>query len=162
MLEDKVKVASESFARTMDRRNFLKRAGATAFAGLVALASGHGLRETALAGERKTRIPNIPQCNPPGPYCNLNGVNEPNGCLNSRPGGPFSGRCFQHLHEGTVLSCRVFYKYYTSGCWTRATGDGYWTCCDCECGDPVLTACGCAAWSLDPAPDPDRGSAVKQ
>ena len=161
MLEDKVKLASESFARTLDRRSFLQRAGATAFGGMIALATGHILRGGTYAAidtkrDPHSRIPTVPQCNPPGPYCNLNGVNEPNGCLNSHPGGPYSARCFQHRNGPDVLSCRVYYTYYPSGCWTRASGGGYWTCCDCECGTPVQATCGCAAWSLDPDPGPDR------
>ena len=158
MLEDRVKVASENFARNMDRRSFLQKAGTTAFAGMVALATGHFFRGTAVAEHGKgapSRLPLVPQCSPPGPYCNLNGVSEPNGCLNSRPGGPYSARCFQHREGTEVLQCRVYYAYYSSGCWTRATGTGYWTCCDCECGNPVQATCGCAGWSLTPDPGPD-------
>jgi hypothetical protein len=154
MLEDRVKLVSEGFARTLNRRSFLQKAGTTAFAGLVALATGHLFADKAQAGY-KGRVPQVPQCSPPGPYCNLNGTNEPNGCLNSQPGGPFSARCFQHRHDGNVLQCRVYYAYYSSGCWTHASGGGYWTCCDCECGNPPIATCGCAAWSLEPEPGPD-------
>lgn len=159
MLEDRVKLASESFARTMDRRGFLQRTGATAFAGLLALASGHVFRSDASASKTKFgHAPLVPQCSPPGPYCNLNGVNEPNGCLNAHPGGPYSARCYRFRYGTEVLHCRVYYDYYISGCWTRSSGTGYWTCCDCECGTPVQATCGCAGWSLDPIPDPDGGS----
>ncbi|MGA7731107.1 MAG: hypothetical protein WCD37_07520 [Chloroflexia bacterium] len=155
MLEDKVKLVSENFARTMDRRGFIRKTGATAFAGMIALATGHLFAGKTEAGSH-VRIPRVPQCSPPGPFCNLNGVNEPNGCLGARPGGPYNARCFQHMQDGEVLQCRVYYKYYSSGCWTYASGGGYWTCCDCECGTPILATCGCAGWSLEPVPDPDR------
>jgi hypothetical protein len=154
MLQDRVKLISETLARTVDRRGFLQRAGATAFAGLAALASGHILKGDTSA--RGWVVPAIPQCSPPGPYCNLNGTNEPNGCANSHPGGPYSSRCFEHLNNGQVLQCRVSYQWYNAGCWTRAAGGGYWTCCDCECGNPVQTTCGCAAFSLNPNPGNDR------
>ncbi len=157
MLEDRVKLVSETFARTTDRRGFLQRAGTTAFAGMVALATGHLFRGQAAADGRGEpgRLPLVPQCSPPGPYCNINGVNEPNGCLNAHPGGPYSARCFQFKNGSEIIQCRVYYDYYPSGCWTRATGTGYWTCCDCECGNPVVAHCGCAGWSLTPVPDPD-------
>jgi hypothetical protein len=161
MLEDTVKVVSEKFARTMDRRSFLQRAGTTAFAGVLAVATGHLFTGSASARDNEKRVPLVPQCSPPGPYCNITGANEPNGCLNARPGGPYSARCFQHMQSGTVYQCRVYYEYYQSGCWTRASGGGYWTCCDCECGNPVVATCGCASFSMDPAPGPDIPAGTK-
>jgi hypothetical protein len=93
----------------------------------------------------------VPDCNPPGPFCNLNGnVQDPNGC--------HGAHCFHHLYNGTVYQCRVYYAYYQTGCWTTAAGGGFWTCCDCEClnkyGQRIAT-CGCAQFSLSPAPLPD-------
>jgi hypothetical protein len=146
MLEQKIRIVSESLARGLDRRQFIQKTGSTVFAGLI-------------AGGRMPRVPNVPQCSPPGPYCNTNGTNEPNGCLNSQPGGPFSARCFQHKNGGQTLYCRVYYTYYNGGCWTRASNGGYWTCCDCECsvdpGGTRVATCGCAGFSLEPVPGPD-------
>jgi hypothetical protein len=148
MIEQKVRILSESLARTVDRRKFLKQTGGTLFAGMTALAAGHLMGGKASAAERQPTY-NPPQCAPPGPYCNLNGVNEPNGCHGSS--------CFQHLYQGTVLQCRVFY-IYQAGCWTTASGGGYWVCCDCECFNTSgqrLASCGCASYSTQPAPRPD-------
>jgi len=144
MLEQKVKIFSENLARGIGRRKFLKQAGATIFGGMAALAAG----QVAWAAERlPTYTP--PQCAPPGPFCNLNGVNEPNGC--------HGGSCFQHRHQGQVLQCRVYY-IYQAGCWTTYVSGGYWVCCDCEChnssGQRVAT-CGCAQHSTQPYPRPD-------
>ena len=167
MLDQKIRIISENLARVVDRRQFVQKTGSTMFAGLIALAAGHGLtRDAAAHGERRrTRVPLVPLCSPPGPYCNTNGTNEPNGCLNSQPGGPYSGRCFQHRSQGQMLYCRVYYTYYQGGCWTRATTGGYWTCCDCECsidpGGPRLATCGCAGFSGDPAPGPDSPESGK-
>jgi hypothetical protein len=164
MLERRIRLMSEGLARVLDRRQFVKTTGSTVFAGLIALAAGHGLARTASAsGGRLPRVPNVPQCSPPGPYCNTNGTNEPNGCLNSQPGGPFSARCLRHLNEGQMLYCRISYYWYGSGCWTYASNGGYWTCCDCECsvdpGGPEIATCGCAGFSLEPVPGPDRPAA---
>jgi hypothetical protein len=160
MLENRIRHASEDLARVLDRREFIKKTGSAVFAGLISLAAGHALAGEASARTGRARLPNVPMCAPPGPYCNTNGANEPNGCLNSRPGGPYSARCLQHLHEGQSLYCRVYYKYYQGGCWTQADKGGYWTCCDCECsvepGGVRIATCGCAGFSGTPVPDPDR------
>jgi hypothetical protein len=162
MLEQRIRFVSENLARALDRRQFIKKTGSAVFAGLVALAAGHNIVDEAEASgaRRKSRLPLVPVCNPPGPYCNTNGTNEPNGCLNSQPGGPFNSRCLRHMNEGQMLYCRVSYYWYQSGCWTYAADGGYWTCCDCECsvdpGGPEIATCGCAGFSLDPVPDPDR------
>src|SRR5688572_14703239 len=148
MLEQKVKILSESLARNMDRRKFLKQTGSTVFAGMAALAAGHLMGGSASAAERKPAY-NPPVCAPPGPYCNLNGVNEPNGCHGSS--------CYQHLYNGQVLQCRVFY-IYQAGCWTTYVSGGYWVCCDCECFDSSggnRRTCGCAHFSTQPLPRPD-------
>jgi hypothetical protein len=147
----KVRILSEELARTLGRRKFLKQAGATMFAGIAALAAGHTLNGTSAAnGITPGKQPMIPECSPPGPYCNLNGVNEPNGC--------HGGSCFQHLYQGQVIQCRLWYCCYQAGCWTTPSGKGYWTCCDCECfnsaGQSVAT-CGCAQYSTQPVPRPD-------
>jgi hypothetical protein len=92
-------------------------------------------------------------CQPPGPYCNLNGQNNPNGC--------HGAHCFQHLYSGQVLQCQVYYQYYQAGCWTTAASGGYWTCCDCSCGTPRVTTCGCAQFSAGPTPLPDGSGSGK-
>jgi hypothetical protein len=145
-LDHTARIVSENLARAMDRRTFLKRASQTTFAGLMALAVGQGLGGRAAAKTDNPKTPMAPQCNPPGPYCNINGVNEPNGC--------HGGHCFQHMYQGQVLSCRVYYQYYQTGCWTTPVSGGYWTCCDCECM-PGTRHCGCAQFSAAPLPSPD-------
>ena len=150
MLEQKIKILSESLARSIDRRKFLKQTGGTLFAGMTALAAGHVLGGKVSAAERLPAS-NLPVCNPPGPYCNLDGnIQEPNGC--------HGGSCYQHRYAGQVLQCRVYYAYYQVGCWTTASGGGYWICCDCECfntGGQRVATCGCAQFSSQPLPRPD-------
>jgi hypothetical protein len=150
MVERSVRILSEDLARAMDRRKFLKRASGTIFAGLSALAAGHLTPSLASAGTgRPVPAPPIPVCNPPGPYCNLDGNhNDPNGC--------HGASCFQHMVNGQVLQCRLWYDLYQSGCWTTHVSGGYWVCCDCQCGTPRQAACGCAQWSLTPKPRPDN------
>ena len=148
MFENTTRLFTENLARAMDRRRFLRRASETAFAGMAALAAGHMVPALAAAGSGKTGVvPEVPRCSPPGPYCNINGLNEPNGCQ--------GGSCFQHLNAGQILQCKVYYQYYPGGCWTTASSGGYWTCCDCECGNPRRAACGCAKWSGTQTPRPD-------
>jgi hypothetical protein len=145
MLHRTTRIITENLARTMDRRSFLKRTSETMFVGMAALASGHAVLTTASAKQgRQPPQPTVPSCAPPGPYCNLNGVNEPNGC--------HGGSCFQHLSGGQVRQCRYYY-IYQAGCWTTAVTGGYWTCCDCRCDDN--STCGCAQFSGSPAPRPD-------
>lgn len=151
--DQKVRIVSEELARTLDRRKFLKQTGASMFAGIAALAAGHSLSRvsSAASGEDTRAKPlMVPVCSPPGPYCNLNGnTQDPNGC--------HGGSCFQHLYQGEVLQCRVFY-IYQAGCWTTPSGGGYWTCCDCECmrNNVRVASCGCAQFSTQPIPRPDR------
>jgi len=156
VLEKTTRILSENLARAMNRRVFMKRAGETAFASMAALAAGHMAPALAAAGVRRQPAqresgisdpPLVPSCAPPGPYCNLNGISEPNGCR--------GGSCFQHLHQGSVYQCRVYYTYYQAGCWTTAVSGGYWVCCDCECGTPRVATCGCAQFSASPLPRPD-------
>jgi hypothetical protein len=158
-LNHTTRLISENLARAIDRRTFLKRASQTTFAGLLALAGGHGLAGKAAAtggGPTPSQPPLRPQCAPPGPFCNLDGnTNEPNGC--------HGGHCFQHLHNGEVLQCRIYYTFYQTGCWTTPVAGGYWTCCDCEClnsGGQRVRTCGCAQFSTNPLPQPD-GPAAK-
>ena len=154
MLDQKVKILSESLARTIDRRKFLKQTGGTLFAGMAALAAGHLMGGKASAAERLPAY-NPPVCNPPGPYCNLNGnTQEPNGC--------HGGSCYQHNYQGNVLQCRVYYQWYQAGCWTTAVSGGYWVCCDCECFNTSgqrMMSCGCAQFSTGPVPRPDSPGA---
>jgi hypothetical protein len=150
VLEKTTRLFSEGLARAMDRRDFVKRAGSTVFAGIAALAAGQAMPQLALAGAAPGASagrpnPVVPSCAPPGPYCNLNGVNEPNGC--------HGGSCFQHLNGGTVQQCRVYYAFYQAGCWTTAASGGYWTCCDCQCTNG--STCGCAQFNGSPIPRPD-------
>jgi hypothetical protein len=148
MLEQTTRMMSENLARAMNRRSFIKRAGETMFAGVAALAAGHLLVGGASAnGAPVEQIVGTPNCIPPGPYCNT-GSGILSGC--------HGGSCFQHLYQGELLQCRVFY-FYQAGCWTTATGGGYWVCCDCECPRPggATTRCGCAQWSGSPVPRPD-------
>jgi hypothetical protein len=153
MLEKTTRLVSENLARAVNRRSFLKRAGEVTFASVAAIAAGHTATGLALAGVRRQPMdrdvtPSTPpQCAPPGPYCNLNGVNEPNGCR--------GGACYQHMVGGQVYQCRVYYQWYQAGCWTTPVSGGYWVCCDCECGTPRVASCGCAQFSTAPVPRPD-------
>jgi hypothetical protein len=154
MLEQKVRIVSETLARTVDRRGFIKKTGTTMAAGLMALAAGHTLYGFAAAESKNQRgsdrkpivAPNVPLCSPPGPFCNLN--NDP-----SDPNGCHGARCYQHRYNGVVYACQVFYEFYAAGCWTNASGGGYWTCCDCQCGNGGT--CGCGQFSLSPVANPD-------
>jgi hypothetical protein len=149
MLDKTTRIMSENLARALDRRAFVKRAGQTAFASLAAVAAGQAMPMIAAARNRQPPMP-TPVCAPPGPYCNTGG-GDLSGC--------HGASCFQHLYNGQVIQCRVFY-IYQSGCWTTPSGSGYWTCCDCECmqGGVRVTSCGCAQYSQSPAPRPDGPS----
>jgi len=152
MIEKTTRVLTENLARSINRRSFLRHAGEATFAGMAALAAGRGLPAFASAGVTQPPQPTTPSCSPPGPYCNLNGTNEPNGC--------HGGSCFQHMSGGNVRQCRVYYQYYQAGCWTTAASGGYWTCCDCSCDGG--STCGCAQFNGSPAPRPDGpGGIVK-
>ena len=147
--------ASEDLARTVNRRAFLRRAGSSAFALIAGLAAGRLFAPRAAgAAPGPLRLQPIqhPVCTPPGPFCNLDGnVYSPNGC--------HGAHCFQHLYSGQLLQCRLYYQYFPLGCWTNVVDGGYWTCCDCACGTPHLTSCGCAQFSGSPAPLPSRPGA---
>jgi len=159
MIEQTTRILTENLARSFNGRSFLRRTGETAFAGMIALAAGRSIPAfagagggTGTGGIGSDTQPLVPRCSPPGPYCNLNGVNEPNGC--------HGGSCFQHMNGGQVQQCRVYYTYYQAGCWTTADGSGYWTCCDCRCDNG--STCGCAQFNQSPAPRPDGpGSGAK-
>jgi hypothetical protein len=149
MLDKTTRILSESLARALDRRAFVKRVGQTTFAGLAALAAGQLMPTIAAARAGRQPPVQAPNCAPPGPYCNTGG-----GILS----GCHGAACFQHLYNGQVVQCRVYYSFYQVGCWTSSGSGGYWTCCDCQCyqgGSPVTT-CGCAQFSNTPAPRPDR------
>jgi hypothetical protein len=146
-LDRTVRLVTESLARTVSRRKFLWQLGGSAFAGVAALMVGDAPNGRAFAGEGP--MPVVPECAPPGPFCNLDGNgNDPNGC--------HGASCFQHRHKGQVLQCRVYYEYWKTGCWTNPVTGGYWTCCDCECGTPTVATCGCAQFSSQPYPRPDN------
>src|SRR5690349_19270042 len=78
---DKVtRFASEDLARNLNRRTFLQRAGTGAFAFMITLATGRMLapRPAAAAGVGpKPAQPLVPNCAPPGPYCNYEGTFPP-------------------------------------------------------------------------------------
>jgi hypothetical protein len=150
MFEQTTRILSESLARAVNRRTFLKRASQGTFAALATVAAGHSLSERAAAARSPGVDPMAPQCAPPGPYCNTGG-----GILS----GCHGAHCFQHLSGGNVLQCHVYYQYYQAGCWTTAASGGYWTCCDCQCdGGPT---CGCAQFSTGPVPLPDGPASTK-
>ena len=142
--------AGEELARSLDRRAFLKRAGSSAFLAVAGLASGRMFASVAqAAGGGATRPAPwpaaagpyaTPHCSPPGPYCNLSGVNQPDGCQGAN--------CYEHLNNGKVVTCTLYYQYYAAGCWTAADSGGFWTCCDCSCSDG--SHCGCAQFSGAP------------
>jgi len=139
MLEQRIKVISESFARAVNRRTFLRQAGTAVVSGVAALALGPTLSSSrAWASAPKGKNPVIPAitCSPPGPYCNTGG-----GSLS----GCHGAHCYQHLVNGGVKPCQVYYQYYQAGCWT--SGDG-WTCCDCQCTGGAT--CGCAEYAGTP------------
>lgn len=144
MIDQKIKVFSEVLARAVDRRTFLKRLGGAVVAGVSTMTLGPALANSGAKAAGKALASPTVSCSPPGPYCNLNGVNEPNGCLNSSAPN-YNASCFQHRSGGTVYSCQVYYTYYTTGCWTTAQGTGYWTCCDCQCTNG--STCGCASYN---------------
>lgn len=156
MLDQKVKVLSESLAREVGRRKFLKQAGTTIFGGIAVLAAGQLSLGKASAAERlpaHTR----PQCAPPGPYCNMNGISDPN---LSEPNGCRGGSCYQHrtVPNGQIYQCYVYYQWYQAGCWTTPVSGGYWVCCDCDCRNNAgqrMATCGCAQFSTNPYPRPD-------
>ena len=145
MIEQRIKVVSEALARSIDRRSFIRRASAGVASGITAFAMGSLLSTSpARAAVRSNGlVPSQPQCAPPGPYCNT-GTGALSGC--------HGGHCYQHLYNGQVYACTVYYQYYPAGCWSTASGGGYWTCCDCSCGVPRVATCGCAQFSQTPAP----------
>ena len=145
MIEQHLRVASEALAREVNRRDFLRKAGGAVVTGLVALAMGPSFSGRDRKVLAAARVPNEANCVPPGPYCNLDGTNEPNGCRGAS--------CFQHFANGAVQTCTPQYGYQITGCWTTISGDGYWTCCDCDCTGGV--SCGCAQYTAAPGVFPD-------
>ena len=149
---DKVtRFASEDLARNLNRRSFLRRAGAGAFGFMITVATGRLLTPRAASASGvgpQPAQPLAPNCSPPGPYCNYKG---------EYPGTPDACRgahCWQHMVSGQIYQCHVYYQYYPSGCWTSSGSGGYWTCCDCRCDNG--STCGCAQFSGTPAPAPSK------
>lgn len=137
MLEHRIRIVSEALARAVNRRTFLRQTGSAVVSGVAALALGSILSSSpAQAAAQKGKGPFIPaiSCSPPGPYCNTGG-GDLSGC--------HGAHCYQHLYNGQVLTCQVYYAYYNVGCWTTSG----WTCCDCNCGS---TTCGCAEYITSP------------
>src|SRR3954468_4021866 len=98
----------------MNRRVFLRQAGTGVVSGVTTLALGSMLSKSSALAQAggKGKLPDQnPACSPPGPYCNI-GTGNLSGCRGSH--------CFQHLYNGTVYSCNVYYQYYPGGCWTTA------------------------------------------
>jgi hypothetical protein len=155
-LDVKVKLLTESLARAVDRRKFIKGTGTAMFATIAAAAAGHMSIAKVKASSDDVAAPWPPTCAPPGPYCNITGQGDLSGCRRGGYGGD-SGSCFQHLYNGEILQCRVYYTYYQAGCWTTAVQGGAWTCCDCECpmSGGGRRTCGCAQFSTEPNPRPD-------
>ena len=147
MLERTTRIVSENLARSISRRSFLTQVTGALFAGVATVASGHlFVSDASAAAGRAPRIPTIPPCTSPGPWCNLDGNgSDPNGCHGSS--------CFQHMVNGLVLQCRLWYDMYQSGCWTTPVSGGYWVCCDCQCTGGHT--CGCAQYSGNIRPRPD-------
>ena len=148
--------ASEDLARSLNRRTFLRRAGNTAFMLIAGLAGGRWLGPRPAYAARgplppQPALPNAPVCTPPGPYCNYEGNNPP------QPDACRGAHCFQHFNGGKLQQCHLFYSYFPTGCWTNAASGGYWTCCDCRCDNGSM--CGCAQFSLSPAPLPTGAQA---
>ncbi len=139
MFEQRIRIVSEALARNINRRTFLRQTGSAVVSGVAALALGSiYTTSTAKASAPKGKGPFVPaiSCSPPGPYCNTGGGNL-SGC--------HGAHCYQHLSSGKVLSCQVYYQYYSVGCWTSSDG---WTCCDCQCTGGVT--CGCAEQLASP------------
>jgi hypothetical protein len=140
MLEQRIKVASEALARAMNRRTFLRQTGTAMASGMTAVALGSLLSTSSAraAVRSKDIVPDI-SCAPPGPYCNTGG-GDLSGC--------HGAHCYQH-GTNPRQTCHVYYAFYQAGCWTTASGGGYWTCCDCQC---TTATCGCAQFTATPAP----------
>ena len=145
MLDKQIRLASESLARHVNRRDFLKTAGGAIVTGVVALVTSPTVGSRGRRAYAAPLVPNYPVCVPPGPYCNLDGVNEPNACR--------GGSCFQHFSGGQVIVCHVDTMYQLTGCWTTPDGNGFWTCCDCICTGFVT--CGCAQFTSSTGVFPD-------
>jgi hypothetical protein len=153
-LDKLTRFASEDLARGLNRRSFLRRAGGGAFGFMITLTTGKlfAPRPAAAAapGPRPSLQPMVPACAPPGPYCNYQGQSP------GLPTACHGAHCFQHLSNGQIRQCHIWY-IYPAGCWTTASGNGYWTCCDCQCDGG--STCGCAQYSdgsTSPPPLPSR------
>ncbi len=74
MLEQRIRIVSEALARTVNRRTFLRQTGSAVVSGVTALAMGHLIATSpASAAVKKPKVPSVPNCAPPGPYCNYEG-----------------------------------------------------------------------------------------
>lgn len=158
MFDHKVRLLTEGMARAIGRRKFLTQVGAAVFAGVATLASGRALGGTVLAqqqggdGQRPPADPFAACKAPNNTFCSVIVPNSSDGCQGAY--------CFQHFHNSQVLECHLSYNWgYSVGCWTvmDASGGGYWTCCDCDCGTtpnagPSLASCGCARHTSLPMP----------
>jgi hypothetical protein len=152
MFDHKVRLLTEGFARAMGRRKFLTQMGAAVFASVATLASSRALGGTVLA-QQKGDEGLSPPLDPFGSLCQA-----PNNrfCTitesTTNSDGCQGAYCFQHLYNSQLLECKLSYNYgYAVGCWTTFdySNNGYWTCCDCDCGSPIIlsAACGCARFS---------------
>jgi hypothetical protein len=144
MLEQRIRIVSEALARAVNRRTFLRQTGSVVVSGVTALAMGHLLATNhASAAVTKPKVPDVPNCAPPGPYCNYEGGSPP------QPDSCHGAHCYQHFNAGQVQMCHVYYAFYNVGCWTASGSGGFWTCCDCQCANG--STCGCAQFTGTPA-----------
>ncbi len=150
VLDHTTRLLSEGLARALNRRVFLKRAGQATFGVVATLAAGHSLAERAAAMRHPGVDPLTPNCAPPGPYCNTGG-GDLSGC--------HGGHCFQHMSGNQIVQCHIWTAFYPAGCWTTASGNAYWVCCDCQCDGG--SSCGCAQLTTAPSPLPDGPGAAK-
>jgi len=147
-LDKLTRFASEDLARGLNRRSFLRQAGTGAFAFMITAVTGKLLTPRSAAAASIKPPPALPNCAPPGPYCNYEGGSPP------QPDACRGAHCFQHMSGGQVRQCQVYYQYYPSGCWTSTGSGGFWTCCDCQCEGGAT--CGCAQFSAAPLPAPSK------
>jgi hypothetical protein len=142
MLEQKIRFVSEALARGTNRRVFLQRTGGAVVTGITALMLGPLLSKETSTAKAGTLIPSVPNCAPPGPYCNYEGNNPP------QPDSCHGAHCYQHRSGGQIVACHVYYAFYQVGCWTASGTGGMWTCCDCQCTGGAT--CGCAQFTATP------------
>ena len=103
-----LEILSESLARNIDRRTFLKRTSQSVFAGLLAVAVATGCRVAPplAAAPKLRRRPSRRSARRRAPTA-IRGGGILSGC--------HGGHCFQHLYGSDVLQCRVYYQLLSVG-----------------------------------------------